>query len=487
MTRPLQVEVVKGAVKREGGGRRSPLGSLLGRRESRVPEGEIFVDASLDRERAYVGEQILLVYRVYTQPQLAALPQPQKLPAFPGFWVEEIPVDSRSTLRRRVIRGKEYTEITLMKKALFPTRSGDLTLEETVFEIPVRAVSDDPFDRFFKASRPVYRKTPAKTIKILPLPEEGRPASFRGAVGRFSMEVEADRHQASVNDAVGLSVEVRGDGNLRTVGEPVVQEAPDYRRFAPKMKESRQVRDDRIEGIRTWSYVFVPLAPGEKTLPPLRFSYFDPVAASYRELVSPTFIISVARSQEPADALAPAGVRRQVVAMRQDIRYIKPAGALQASGGGLHRSPWFYILLLIPVAGNVALFAHLRWREHLEANVHLFRRRRATRLARERLRKASGLISGGEDLEIFFDEIDRALTGYVADKFNVAPSGLTRERIASLLEERQVDSEVRRNALACLEQCDLGRFAPGAGGREQLESLVSRSRDVISGLERVLA
>ena len=168
----VSVEVRKGSVRREGGSggpaRRGggllgndPLGSIIGRRgsEPRVPDGEVFIDVTLDREQAYVGEQVLLTYRIYTQPALASLPQPSELPSLTGFWVEEIPVDPRATLRKRVIRGKEYTEIVLMKKALFPTKSGNLSIEETVFQVPVRAAGNDPLDRFLNASRIIYRRS----------------------------------------------------------------------------------------------------------------------------------------------------------------------------------------------------------------------------------------------------------------------------------------------------------------------------------------
>lgn len=497
-TRGAQVEVVQGSVRGNrgaGGGRRGgfppedPLGSVFGRRggESQIPEGEIFIDVSLDRERAYVGEQVLLIYKIYSQPTLAALPQPQEAPSLTGFWVEEIPVDPRSTLRRTIVRGKEYTEVTLMKKALYPTKSGRLTIEETVFQVPVSASTGDPFDRLMNPSRMVYRRAPEKHLTVLPLPEQGQPVSFTGAVGRFSMDVKADRHEAAVNDAVGVTVEITGDGNLRSLDGPIIADAPDYRRFDPRLDESRNIEDDRILGTRTWSYVFVPLAPGEKRIPDIRFSYFDPVAESYKELVSPKFQISVAKAPSGTGAQPSGGVRREVVAMRQDIRYIKPAGALAVDGTPLHRRPWFYLLLVLPVAGNAALVARLRWREHLSANVHLFRGRRAPRVARQRLRKAARAAGPGGNLEAFFADVDRALTGYVADKFNVAPSGLTRERIAELLASRSVGEDLRGSVLTCLERCDAGRFAPGGAGPERLAGLVSRSEDVITKLERALA
>ncbi len=487
-TEAIAVEVVAGSPRREGSGRRSgrsPSGGSSGARRSAEEEPDLFMEATLDRERVYVGEQVLLVYRLYTQAELAALPQPTELPAFTDFWVEEIPVDPRSTIRRATVRGREYTEITLMKRALFPTRSGALAIEETVFEIPIQHRSSDPFERFLGRARAVYRRTPVRTLRVLPLPEENRPDAFSGGVGRFTLSVTADRLEAQVNDAIGLTVEVEGDGNLSALGRPILPDLPDYRLYDPKVEEERRLEGDRIRGKRTWSYVLVPLAPGEKSIPPVRFAYFDPSARAYRELSNPPISLSVSGTAAGPLAGGAGAARRDVVAMRRDIRYIKPASSLGTGLDGLRKSPWFLVLILLPVAGNAALFVHLRRREHLSANVHLFRRRRASRVAGKRLRAARRLAADGA-ASAFYAEMDRALTGYLADKFNVAAAGLTRDRITELLGSSRVPDSVRAETLRCLEQCDYGRFAPDAAAAARLQSVLERGERAVSALERCL-
>jgi hypothetical protein len=491
-TREIAVEVVEGGARGGRGAPRTPRGGgggssgLLGeRRGSAGSEPEVYVEAALDRKQIYVGEQVLLTYRLYSQAELAALPQPRELPAFTGFWVEEIAFDPRATLRRTVIRGREYNELLLMKKALFPTRSGELVVEETLFEIPVRLSSKDPFDAFFNRSRPLYRRAPELILNVKPLPDAGRPASFRGGVGQFSMKVEMDRTDAMVNDAVGLSVKVEGDGNLRAVGEPVLPDLPDFRRYDPKVEEEQQVVGDRIKGARTWSYVMVPLTPGQSRIPPVRFSYFDPSTASYQELTGPAMSLKIASAPGGMPGAEGGAVRRDVVAMRRDIRYIKPASSLDSGGDWMRHSPWFFVLIAAPVVGNIALYARLRHGEHLAANVDLLRRRQASRAARKRLRSARQLAQKGA-AAAFYAEMDRAITGFLADKFNVAAAGLTRDRIDELLDSGRVDPEIRTRTLGCLEQCDFGRFAPAAAGKEKLRSVLARGEDAISRLERTL-
>ena len=490
LTQKLDVEVTDAPQAPPRGGRRGqrvPFDQVFGGSQEEPLTGEIFVDAAVDRSEAYVGEQVLVVYKLYSQVDLAALPQPKELPDFTGFWVEELPLDPRSTLKRTVLRGKEYIELTLMKKALFPTKSGDLGIDEIVFEVQVRQRSNDPFDAFFNRSRAVYKKSPALKLKALPLPERGRPAAFNGAVGEFKLAVSADRQEAQVNEAVGLSVAVEGDGSLQSLGQPVLPELPEYRLFDPKVEDETSVVGDRIRGKRTWSYVLVPLSPGDRPIPPVRFAYFDPRAAQYRELSGSPILVSVKRGAGGSALAEGAGaVRRDVVAMRRDILYIKPAASLTESGGWLGGGPWFYILAALPIAGNVALYLHVRRQDHLSANAGLFRRRRASKMARERLRAARRLVGSG-DAAAFHAELHRAVTGYVADKFNVSAAGVTRERIEEMLAATRVGPGLRREVTGILEACDYGRFAPGGAGVERLEGLLGRAEDLLASLERHLA
>ncbi|HZE89940.1 MAG TPA: BatD family protein [Verrucomicrobiae bacterium] len=488
-TEEIKIEVESGSQKRAapqpqaGPFNLGPFGPRP-QRKAAAPAGDIFVEATVDRKEAFVGEEILLTYKLYTQSELAALPQPRQLPSYTGFWVEEIPIDPRATIKRTVVRGKEYLELTLMKKALFPTKSGDLPLDETAFEILVRADSGDPFDSFFNPARPIYRRTDPMTVKVKPLPEAGRPDSFRGAVGKFSLTAATDRKEAQVNDAVGLTVKVEGDGNVRPIGEPVLPDLPDYRRYDPKVEEKSDIQADRVKGSRTWTYVLVPLSAGEKAIPPVRFSYFDPAAGAYREISAPPIPIKIARGSGAAAGAEPGGVRRDVVAVGRDIRYIKPESAYEG-GNGLGASAWLFGLLALPVVGNVAVYAHLRRRQRFAANVGLFRGRRASRVARSRLKRARALMSAGSE-EAFFAEMDRAVTGYVADKFNLAAAGLTRQRMLDMLEHRGVPEDLRRRTIACLERCDFGRFAARQAARDQVTSLMAQGEEVLTSLERFL-
>lgn len=480
-TDPLSIEVV------EGSGIAKPLrrGSRFesGRRDqgADIAAGEVLAVSSADKKEVYVGEQLLLTYKIYYQLDLAAVPVPQRLPSYTGFWVEEIPVDQRASINRTSLDGKEYLEITLMKKALFPTTSGNLTITESVFEVPVKMRSRDPFDSlFFTPTRTIYRKTAPLTIRVKPLPEAGRPDSFNGAVGTYDMKVTTDRPSVSLNDALGLSIVVEGTGNIGTVGEPLLPALPDYKRYAPKVGSEKKMSHGRLSGRKSWDYVLTPLAPGQQDIPPIRMSYFDPIAGAYRELSSERIAVQVGAA---GDAVAGGtAIRRGVAAFDRDIRYIKPVSDLKAPSRPFHTSPAFTALLALPVLLNAGLFVFVKRRERLESSAGFVRGRRAPAFARRRLKKAATLLSPERSRE-FHQEIGRALTGYVGDKLDIPPAGLTHERIESLLAGRLVDGPLRADLLECLHACDYARFAPVAPGLAEMKELLDRAGRLIVSLE----
>jgi len=487
-TNPLSVVVVEGRL------RQSPSGPSRGvgpgfpgrRRGAEEPAGEILVESQADKREVFVGEQVLLTYKVYTQLDLTEVPVPQQLPSYTGFWVEEIPVDPRATIHRVEREGKDFLEFTLMKKALFPTSSGELSIEETVFGMNVKVPSRDPFDSiFFTPTRAVYRKTAPMTIKVKPLPEAGRPASFAGAVGRYTLSVQSDRAQTQVNEALSLKVAVKGTGNVRTISELTLPPLPDYKKYPPKLDEKKEIAKERLQGTKTWDYVLTPIAPGPQDIPPIRFSFFDPAKGTYVEVSSEPIPILVARGEGGGDAGAAGpgvGARREVTAFGRDVLYIKPVSDLALSPTPFHRSAAFVSLLAAPILANAGLLVMVKRRRALRANAVAVRGRRAPAFARRRLREARKLMGSGKSLE-FHMAVARALSGYLGDKLNIPPSGLTHPSIDALLAERGAGEEARVEMLRCLDACDYARFAPVAPGPEEMSRLVEQAELAIGRVE----
>ena len=484
-TDPINIEVVEGRVQSAPPSRSRMTPPRARPGDAGEIPGDLIVESIVSRERVYLGEQVLVTYSVLTQVDLADVPAPQQLPSYTGFWVEEIPVDPRTTIRQVSRDGKEYTEFVLMKKALFPTTSGRLKIESTAFGLPVKVRSRDPFDAlFFTPTKMVYRQTAPITIDVTPLPESGRPASFSGAVGEFRLTVKADRTETTVGEAVGVQVQVEGTGNIRVMGAPALPPLPDYRTYDPKVAEHREINDDRVTGEKSWDYVLTPLLSGRQDIPPIRFSWFDPAKKVYVEQQSDPIPIQVAKAKA-GDPSVPA-VRREVIASRRDIRFIKTAASLQGGSAPFHRSYLFAATVALPVLLNAGLLLAVRRRRHHESNAGLIRQRRAPGFARRRLKTARALMSRGEPAA-FHQEVARALTGYVADVLGVSPSGLTHERIAAVLSARGVSESLRADLMRRLEACDYARFAPDQAAPAAMEGVLEDAGLLIERLHRELS
>src|SRR6185503_2020808 len=224
--------------------------------------------------RVYVCQPIVLTTRVLTRVvilDVSAGPDP----TLPGFILEE---SEGNVVSERVFRdNREYQSYIVSRRILTPTNAGKTVIPPETRVIRVRASSRDVFDSFFSSMRPVEltRKTAPITVEVLAPPAAGRPADFSGAVGSFSMDVDADRKEASVGDAIGLKIALTGTGNLKTVEAPALGPSADFRVFDPRVEEKASGTKPR-NYTKTWSYVMTPLAAGEIPLPAISFSYFDP-------------------------------------------------------------------------------------------------------------------------------------------------------------------------------------------------------------------
>ena len=489
-TQPIAIEVVEGNLRRGATARPRTGESLTGpRREANEPEvGEILVEATLDRKEGYVGEQFLLTYKVFTQIDLMEVPAPQQLPAYTGFWVEEIPIDPRATARRVTRDGAAWLEITMMKKVLFPTASGRLTIEETAFGMPVKIRSRDPFEGlFFTPTKTLFRQSQPITVTVKPLPDSGRPGSFSGAVGRYKLTAGLDRGDAQVSDAVGLKITVEGEGNIRLAGPPVLPPLSDFRSYEPKVEEKKSFSGERLHGKRTWEYVLTPLAVGAQSIAPIRFSWFDPAKGTYVEAASVPLPIVVRRGANAETSIASggsdAGVRREVRAVGRDIAWIKPVQALTRTSRPFHRSAWFAVLMSAPILANTGLLLlKRRWEKERTDSAGL-RLRRAPRFARRRLKEARAFPPSG-DSKLFHEAVGRAVSIYLGDKLGVSPAGMRHESLEEMLTARGVESSLCEQARACLDRCDFGRYAPEGSVALSRQEMISHAETLIARLER---
>ena len=482
-TEPLQMTVVpRGQV---------PDGSVPAGRDqggaSGVGPDDLFITTEVSKTRVRDGEPLVVEYRIWTRVDVTSfsftrVPEPQ------GFWVEDITPAGQPQVEQVTRDGQQYVTAVIRRIAMVPTGVGRRTIEPIVVEAQVRVRGNDPFDRFFGGRSllgggavPAGVLSDPVTIDVEALPP-GAPEPFSGVVGVLAVSATLDRDSVEANEAVTLTVRVSGDGNIRAVPAPTLELPADFEVFPPEVSESVQALGAGLTGEKTFEYVLIPRAPGEREIPAVAMSYFDDEASGYR--ISETEGLTLTVSGEVAEG--PAALARGGVAeLRRDIRFIHLGATLRPTERPLFDAAAFWMFVLLPLAGMGGAVALRRQRDLLEGDVAYARGRRASRVAKKRLVEARRL-AAGEDTRAFYAEVARAVRGLVADKLNLAEAGLQMADLEALLSQKGVPVAAVARLRECLVHCDRQRFAPAGIDPEEKTRFLDRAGALMTTLDRAI-
>lgn len=454
---------------------------------------DLFLTTEVSSRNVRVGEPVVVAYRLWTHVDVTSFVLTQ-LPELEGFWVEELPMEGGAQVEPRTRNGEEYTTAVLRRVVVVPTGPGERTLDPLGVEARVRVRRQsrgglDPLDRFFggglfeNSIEPIGLRSNTATLNVEPLPA-GAPQPFSGVVGSLDVTASLDRNTVDAGEALTLTVRVSGSGNLRAVPEPELDLPPDFEVFPPEVSESVEPSIAGLSGAKTFEYVLIPRAPGDRTIPPIRYGYFDDAAGTYRSAEASALPVTVTGTVAPDGPSI--GARRGVAELRQDIRFIQLGPtSLRPAAGGVAGHWAFWALLLLPmmaVAGAAVLARH---QERLQADVAWARGRQAGRVAKKRFAEARRL-ADGDDPRAFYTEVARALEGFVADKLNRSAAGLQRHDVRAGLEARGVDATLVDRITACLDDCDRQRFAPRAADASEMARFLDDASAIMSDLDRAV-
>jgi hypothetical protein len=468
--------------------RNSPSGNVPRPRQSTgaPTRDDLFIRTAVDKDTVYVNEQITLSFKFFQGIELLQNPD-YEAPQKTGFWVEDLGPQKSNY---QTINGRDY-RVTEIKTGLFPTAPGVQTVGSASLTCMVqdRPRNRDPFSIFnnfgvFGETRSAKLSSDPIAIVALPLPAQGKPADFGGAVGRYTISATLDKKQVPVNEPITMTVRISGTGNVKTIAMPSVPDLPDFRTYQSGDSESVERVNYELGGSKVYEQVFIPKRAGTYTIPALSFSFFDPKSRSYKTLTTEAFRVEASPSQDRYASQLQNLQTNRIDLAAKDIRYLKSeVGNLNSRRSQpFALSPIFLALYLLPVVGYVAVVQRQRRKERLETD-HGFRRlKQARKLAEGRLAQAKSHLTAN-DADAFYTETNRSLIEYFADRYNLPAFGLTADKIKTFAEGKQSDQLVGQ-MLDLLQQCDFGRFAPGGSEPVQMQRLWESARQLIIDLEK---
>ncbi|MBT3173226.1 MAG: protein BatD [Lentimicrobiaceae bacterium] len=466
-----------------------------------VQDDDIYLKASITNSKPYLGEQILVTYKIYTKVPVSNLIV-KKLSSFQGFWSKSL-LDNKQQYKQttEIINGQEYVVAVINQFAIFPQKTGKLIIEPTEMECEVqlrvqnnRKRGYDPFEDFFndpffnrnvKNIRTVIKSNPI-SIEVKPLPQKNKPANFNGAVGDFRLSSKIDRTELKANDALTLTYTISGKGNLELFNMPNIKFPVDFETFDPKISSNIKTSSSGVSGRKKFEYLVIPRVGGNFIINPFTLSYFDPKTKKYRTIKSKVYEIKVEKGEITSGGISySSSAQEDIQFIGQDIRHIKPLPfKLYTIGSHLFLSATFFTIIVIIILLMTMIVILIKRMEKRKSNTSLLKNRKANKIAKTRLRSAEKFKNEGDD-KAYYDEIAQALWGYIGDKFSLKQYELSIDSVSETLKEKGADNVVTETFINILNNIEFARFAPGDSSNK-MESIYNESVNAIMLAEKAL-
>lgn len=443
-----------------GGGASAPQPSG-GQTAGSFSDKDLYVRASLDRTTVYEQEAVLLTYKFFAAPHVGLnnISLAEK-PDFKGIVSQEIPIREIQPTREQ-IGGRTMITGVMQQYLLFPNQAGEVNVPSVTFDCQViqQTAVEDMIDAFFngggRVGRTIKRTVQPMTFQVKALPQP-QPADFAGGVGEFTIKGELVTPQPRANDVCTYRLTVSGKGNLRMLIAPTLPVPDGFDTFTPKTTDKTQLTSSGITGEMVYEYTFVPRSMGPVTLPGISFSYFDVATQTYKTLRTEEIKMNVAKGTKSDEEY-----ERERQNRASDIRDIHPAPEDGHKADGFWQSLSlrtiisFYLLLPLLYIGVTRA---LRRYQMGGASTAQGRSRKASRRARQQLKAAGDLLQKGEE-RTFYAAMLKALHGFLADKYGIALSEMTHERIEQALQAHATE-EQRQRFMALIDTCEMAQYAP---------------------------
>lgn len=452
----------------------------------RITGNDLFVRVTANKKRVHEQEPILLTYKVYTLVDLTSLDG--KMPDLTGFHTQEVPLPQQKSYHIERLNGRNYRCVTWSQYVMFPQMTGKLSIPSITFKgiVVQQNRSVDPFEAFFNGGSgyvEVKRNIVAPGLDIVVDPLPNKPADFSGGVGRFTISAQLNHTTVKEGNPITLRVVVGGIGNLKLVKQPVVEFPKNFEKYDPKVTDKTKLTTNGIEGNMIFDYLVVPRNRGEYTIPAVSLVYYDTASNTYKTIKTQPITVNVEKGDGNSSSVSDYSDEQNT-----DIRPIKEGKASYMDENNLYYGSmgyWLAVVLLIGVF--VALVVIFRKRAVDNADIVKTKGKRANKVATKRLKKANRLMLAGNQNE-FYDEVLRALWGYVSDRMNMSVEKLSRENISDTLIGRGITQATIDKFINALDECEFERYAPGdaAGNMNKTyDSAIMAIMDIETSLKEI--
>ena len=462
----------------QGGSQVRPSGS-------HISGNDLFIKVSANKTRVHEQEPILLTYKVYTQVELTQLEG--KMPDLTGFHTQEIPLPHQKSFHIETVNGRPYRCVTWSQYLMYPQMTGKLQIPSITFKgIVVQENRNvDPFEAFFNGGSGYVEKkrniiAQGMTVQVDPLPQ--KPSNFSGGVGKFTISASLDHPKVKAGDPVKVRIVVGGNGNLKLIKQPELVLPKDFDKYDAKVTDKTKLTASGLTGNMLYDVLIVPRNQGKYQLQPIELTYFDTSANKYKTIRTSPMILEVEKGSGKVGDVADYSQPKD-----KDIRFIHNGAPEVVKPNDYFFGSTLYIILnaLVVLIFFVLLIVFRKQAMEM-ANIDAMRGKKANKVAGKRLKLAAKLMAAGKSSE-FYDEVLRALWGYVADKLSIPVSKLSRENISEKLSARNASQSDIDTFLEALDECEFERYAPGdAAGNMQktYDKAVSAITNIEEGMKK---
>ena len=495
-TKPIAVEVraagaaQTAAPKNQSGASKNKAQSATNQSANTIGSGDLILSLEPSARSVYKGEPLRVVLKLYSRVNLSGV-ESSKMPTFNGFWSQELDVQQGPF--RETLNGKVYEAYNIASYLLYPQQDGTLNIgsaEMTVLaQVVVKSTPTNELDAFFGMGHETHTvrralKTPEIKVQVKPFPADA-PASFTGAVGRYTISSELSSSEVAANSALSLRLKVEGSGNMNFITAPKISMPASFEAYDVKSEEKIQNTVSGSTGYRIFDYPFIARAEGDYEIEPIEFTYFDISKAQYVTLTTSPLSIKVTPDKSgssPQRGIMLGSSRADVQQLGEDIRFIKlgdPALCSVVTPFILSSTYWAIVvaMLLLAVVVYFVVRKHIRNRR----DVVLTKGKRANRVAVKRFRVAEKYMQSN-DRRAFYEEMLRALWGYLSDRFNIPVADLTREVVREELSRRGASAEAEQ-VIAVIARCEEAQYSPIETA--DMDTLYKEGVEAVSKIEKI--